>query len=366
MVMELNFETFWKHYDSQKKIKDKDFRRLHFEQKSDRFVLYLKSVDYWEYRTEILFSDLTEFSSVYGGENGIEDFKKTVLFDAMPLKKKEVAVMEFPEEDQESITKEAMIVEEAKEYDQFLSSTFKSWEQKIMGFVDKNLKQDLQKDALKKTFASFLQDLFNTVNTNKFFSAIKRVIKLKMKTGLEEAEKELEMDVGIGVRFEQKLNVETSRQLDGFYMSDGKRWKGLKGVSNELQFKISEIVSEGIGEGKTTKEVKREIRQVMTRYAGGEVEGKITQGRAMTIARTESNRFVNAGRLAGYKDSGVVKKKRWDSQEPRGCRNCTKVCDNLNGMVVGLDEKFVDPDTNIGYDHPPALPNCRSVVRPVL
>jgi len=99
-MLELDFQQFMKYFERNRKDKSQNHRMLHYEKKSDRFILYIKSEDYWEYQTEILFKDLEAFASVYEGENAVEDFQRTVLFDAMPLKEKVVAVQGVPVEDQ--------------------------------------------------------------------------------------------------------------------------------------------------------------------------------------------------------------------------------------------------------------------------
>jgi SPP1 gp7 family putative phage head morphogenesis protein len=403
-MLELEFGVFWKHYERQKRIRTEDFRRLHYDERPDRFVLYLKSVDYWEYITVLKKEDLARFGNQYDGEDGVRDFKRMVLFDAVPLKQKEIEVLGLeavqkpfagyssfddcvrknrdkrdPEAYCASImrrveggkSKEVSPEEKplgesnAKDYAGFLRGEFKSWEESILRAVDRDLKDEsVEKDYEKvgKTFGEFLRSLTNNVNTLGFFKKLKAVVKARMKEGVEDAEKELEIDIGVRVGFDRTAEALANRQLDGFYI-EGKRWKGLKGVAVEVQRDVGDIVRDGIVNKSGTKQIKKEVKGYMTRLEGGVVEGEVTEGRAMRIARTESNRFRNAGKLQAYKDSDVVKGKKWSSVMDG---KTSGVCENLNGQVVGLNEYFVDSETGKEYDHPPALPNCRSTIVPVL
>jgi SPP1 gp7 family putative phage head morphogenesis protein len=82
--------------------------------------------------------------------------------------------------------------------------------------------------------------------------------------------------------------------------------------------------------------------------------------RASLIARTETSIAQNKGTLSGYKASGVVEKKVWltaddDLVDEEDC------APNGEQGAIGLDEDFQSGD-----DAPPAHPNCRCVLAPVV
>jgi SPP1 gp7 family putative phage head morphogenesis protein len=81
--------------------------------------------------------------------------------------------------------------------------------------------------------------------------------------------------------------------------------------------------------------------------------------RATVIARTEVNFAQNKGALDGYKASGVVQGKLWltadDDLVEEECEA------NADAGVLGLDEDFPSGD-----EAPPAHPNCRCAVAPVV
>ena len=258
--------------------------------------------------------------------------------------------------------------EESKDYADFLEKKFYRWEKEIMSFLDKTLEEEFtQKDInqinhINKTFGDFLHRLMNVVNTSGFYQQLKRVIKISLQEGVDEAEKELQINVTAGEDFNRQLDFLTRRQLEGFHIEGGK-WNGLKGVAKDIQIQIAEIVREGLAEKKGLKKVKAEVKELMIQQRGGKVKGEVTEGRAMKIARTETNRFRNSGKVQAYKDSGLKGKKRWVAV---GDSKTTEICRRLHGQEVGLKENFFDTETGQQYAHPPALPNCRSVVQFIL
>jgi uncharacterized protein with gpF-like domain len=85
--------------------------------------------------------------------------------------------------------------------------------------------------------------------------------------------------------------------------------------------------------------------------------GVFGDDRADRIARTETAIADVRGNLAGWAASGVVASKRWIVGT-----GCCEACEELDGVEVPLDEEFPDE----GGDGPPAHPNCRCDVLPVL
>jgi SPP1 gp7 family putative phage head morphogenesis protein len=84
-----------------------------------------------------------------------------------------------------------------------------------------------------------------------------------------------------------------------------------------------------------------------------------SEERANMIARTETAYADVAGNLLGYRLSGVVAQKQWITGA-----GCCDLCDELNGVVIGIDEEFDTEDGPI--DGPPYHPNCRCDVLPIV
>lgn len=306
---------------------------------------------------------------VSGGEQGDRQDRKPDQ-DQSSQERQEEREDENEEKSIEKAKPEFIEQEEAEDYAKFLERKFRNWEERIFSFVDNTLKEEfegMEKDInqinqINKTFGEFLQRLLNVVNTVGFYQQLKGIIKVNMKEGLQEAEKELKLDIGIRENFDKELDFLTRRQLEGFHIEGGK-WNGIKGVAKKLQERIAEIVREGLAEKKGLKQVKREIKLLMIQHRGGKVKGEVTEGRAMKIARTETNRFRNSGKVQAYKDSGLKGKKRWVAVNDA---KTTPLCKRLHGQEVGLNENFFDTETGQQFAHPPALPNCRSVVQFIL
>lgn len=89
-----------------------------------------------------------------------------------------------------------------------------------------------------------------------------------------------------------------------------------------------------------------------------------SEERAMTIARTETQMAANAGAVEGYRASGVVARKQWVTAEDdlveEECLDNAAAGDGGDG-ILDLDEDYPSGD-----DAPPAHPNCRCVIAPVV
>lgn len=86
------------------------------------------------------------------------------------------------------------------------------------------------------------------------------------------------------------------------------------------------------------------------------------RARAEMIARSETIRGSNQGALETYRASGVVDRVMWLATPSE--RTC-EICDALDGKTVVLDDAFFDDDYGDGTA-PPAHPNCRCTIVPVL
>jgi len=80
-----------------------------------------------------------------------------------------------------------------------------------------------------------------------------------------------------------------------------------------------------------------------------------SRARAQMIARTETAKADVAGHRAGWKASGLVAGREWQTSD-----GCCDECQALDGTIVGIDEEFPD-----GADVP-LHPNCECNELPVL
>ena len=107
-------------------------------------------------------------------------------------------------------------------------------------------------------------------------------------------------------------------------------------VSTELASGIKRTVTQGVLTGRSIPEVAREIgRVVKDREAfrkAGKAVFKTAQRRAMLIARTETLRAHNEGRMAFYREVGVEKVQWLTADDERRCPECAP----LDGKVFRI------------------------------
>ena len=138
---------------------------------------------------------------------------------------------------------------------------------------------------------------------------------------------------------------------------------GMKWVGGEL-------IQNPAAEWQITEGTREMIRaQVVEAMQNGdsvqELAGRLKESHAFsnarthTIARTETAMADNTGNLIGWAETGLVAGKRWITAEDD---KVSEIC-NTNGKmgVIGLHEHFAH-----GGMTPPAHPNCRCTVVPVL
>jgi len=250
------------------------------------------------------------------------------------------------------IKKKIDSVEEATDYNSFLKSQFEKWETHILKAIEDHI--DAEVPAESKSFNDFVVRVFNVINTAPFRDKVKSFVSKHMKEGLEKAEVNLNLDIPMSEVFRNRMKSLADQQIEG-YNIHGKRWAGIKGVGRELQNKIVQDVSESLRERKSVNQIKENIKELMAKEKGGTVNGKVTEGRTMKIARTEVTNMRNAGRLQAYQDSGVKGKKVWVTQKDD---KVSKTCKSLEGQKVGLFEPFIDFQDK-EYMRPAAHSNCR-------
>jgi len=111
-----------------------------------------------------------------------------------------------------------------------------------------------------------------------------------------------------------------------------------------LRDSIHEAIDEGMGAD--------ELADAIADSAG------FSEYRAEMIARTEIIRSNNQGNLQSYKDGGVEKKEWLTADDDLVEEDCEG---NEADGPIGLDEDF-----SSGDDAPPAHPNCRCSIAPVI
>jgi hypothetical protein len=84
--------------------------------------------------------------------------------------------------------------------------------------------------------------------------------------------------------------------------------------------------------------------------------------RAEMVAVTETTRSYTNGNIIGWRDTGFVGGKKWNSVHDG---SVSEICKSLDGKTVPLEGYFVDHEGNLHFA-PPGHVGCRSYVSPVL
>ena len=81
------------------------------------------------------------------------------------------------------------------------------------------------------------------------------------------------------------------------------------------------------------------------------------------IARTETTRIINEGKVVGYKESGIEGGKivlvAFDNRTSDICKRMHKEYGN---NPIPIDENFIDPESRKSFRTPPFHVNCRSTI----
>lgn len=362
-MLKLDFNTF------QKKLEEERISGMnptvHSMIKPDSYVFVMKSTEKWDYYAIVTFKEIMMFSESQNIDpiQAIDMFVTNYLSNTTPIQDteldkviEEVESIVETENVPENVKKQAsndeidagedMIIE-AQDYSDFLLKFFDKLEKNTLSAID-NI--DITKSyILNKQFGNFLKDFFNNVNTVWFAKNVRRYIKIDLVNGMTSSESELNIDIGFNQAYEDKLNVLSSQQIDG-YMINGKKWFGIKGVTKEIQADIIKTVQNGINEAKSLTEIKDDVK--------GRFD-KFSDWRSEMIARTETTRITNEGKILGYKESGIKGQKVWSTALDK---RTSEICKRLNGQTVALDDMFIDPETRKGFQSPPSHPHCRSTI----
>ncbi|MED1954918.1 phage minor head protein [Brevibacillus centrosporus] len=118
--------------------------------------------------------------------------------------------------------------------------------------------------------------------------------------------------------------------------------------------------------GKTPAERATLVKEVSKQAASGE-EGPFTMARSVKVSRTLSTAAANGGKLEGWKQSGLVKKKRWRAANNKRTRKDHKTA---NGQEVEIDKPFIVGGEKLMHPGDPAgsakqIVHCRCTMQAV-
>ena len=133
-------------------------------------------------------------------------------------------------------------------------------------------------------------------------------------------------------------------------------------VNEATQAQLLGALKEGIAAGESMQLLKMRVRGVF---------GFAENHRSLRIARTETIRASNFGAEEAFRQSGVVKGKKWLTSFDD--RTCEIGCKELNGKTSGLGKPFPKGGVSAELDYtdgaipnPPLHPQCRCTIIAVL
>jgi len=124
--------------------------------------------------------------------------------------------------------------------------------------------------------------------------------------------------------------------------------ESIKSILDTTFDALKRTLAEGVANGESIPDLAARVTEEYNQCKGY---------KAIRIARTETISSSNQGALQAYKQSGVVEKKEWLISADA----CDICIDIAAGGAVGINELFRG-----GFDVPPAHPNCRCSIIPVI
>lgn len=124
-------------------------------------------------------------------------------------------------------------------------------------------------------------------------------------------------------------------------------FENIKGMTEEISNDLRQELERGIIDGEGITKLKARVKKVFN----------VGDNRASMIARTETNRANNQGKLLGMKNSGIEDEyvKKWSTHKDD---RTSAICKGLDGQIVGINEEFHYKDWS--GQAPPSHVNCRS------
>ncbi len=246
-----------------------------------------------------------------------------------------------------------------KQSDKWLELTYEAFLEFESGF---NLLLSLQQSRLIDSIEDLGEDITHEIlnmyieNIEKQQILYEQIVYKHFMSILNLVKSEVLNQVGqssVGVSFDL-LNENALKFLED------KKIKFAIKVADTTHKAIIKELSEGFKLGEGIPELSNRIKNMH----------EFSMKRATVVSRTEIISSSNAGTLQGYKESGVVIGKEWDSHEDERTR---KHHLEANGQRVKLDDPFIVDDDLLDYpgdnSHDAKASNviqCRCTLKPIL
>lgn len=148
---------------------------------------------------------------------------------------------------------------------------------------------------------------------------------------------------------ERQLNRNFIPNKDAVSFIQEYTFNNIKAMTDELTTDLRQELERGIMAGEGIEKIKERVKSVFDS----------SETRSEAIARTETTRAENYGKLQAFKTSGEKLKKKWVATEDD---RTSPICQRLDGKTVGINENFVDEKSGWEGPCPPSHVNCRSTL----
>ena len=229
------------------------------------------------------------------------------------------------------ILKEGETPSNYKRLEKAIVYTLKENEEKLKGILTNELKKDILADV--KDINTVIEQLKNILVFEGLRNITNAVVKNNYLKGWDEAEEQLDRNFIPDTNAIQYLANYT--------------FQNIKGMQDDIANKLRQELQRGFMAGEGIDKIKARVTKIFD----------VGDNRAEMIARTETNRASNFGKLHAFQKADVPGKKEWVTHFDA---RTSDICKRLDGQVVGLDESFKDPKTNWEGPAAPAHVNCRS------
>jgi len=184
-----------------------------------------------------------------------------------------------------------------------------------------------------------IEDLAKAIKSLLTFEGLKRIsdaiINHTFVKGWDEAEKQVDKNL--------MMNKDAITFIQDY------TYNNIKGMTEEIMQDLRQELERGIMSGEGIAKIKERVSKVFD----------VGENRAEMIARTETNRAENQGKLQGFKSSGEKFKKQWNTHFDD---RTSEICKRLHNQIVGMNENFKDKQSGWEGPCPPSHVNCRSSI----
>lgn len=255
-------------------------------------------------------------------KKSFKNYIKIKRFNPFEKPKEEVKFLEYPIEDTEITS--------------ILKKNIESTKKEMYEIIEKAVKRN-QILEIKSLDNGQIENITKLLGLATIEETLRKSIYGQFMKGLEEAGKEMDRNFLPDTQAVSYLQDYT--------------FDNVKDLNEELKNKLRGELQRGIMNGEGASGLKERVNKVL----------EVGERRSELIARTETMRASNFGRLDGYQQSGIEGKKEWVcSMDARSCA----LCKSLNGQKVNLNEnfKYKGGEINIPPLHPSG--RCRIVFKP--